>query len=106
MKTSFTPDSITPLLQSLRLSNAEFSKLYPGDSPARQPVHTVYGGAQIFKVDTAPKLGAAALNALRENAGTASIFAKAMGMKSNASEQNTLYNRIVEKLKTEPVEDF
>jgi hypothetical protein len=106
MKTSFTQESINPLLQSLRNSNAEFSRLYPGDSPARQPVHTVYGGAQIFKADTPKKLGATALHALEENAPNASTFAKALGLKGRPSEQKILYGRIVEKLKREPVEDF
>ena len=34
---------------------------FPGDSPARQPVHIVYGGAHLFKADAAQKLGAVAL---------------------------------------------
>ena len=34
---------------------------FPGDSPQRQPVHTVYGGAHLFKADAAQKLGALAL---------------------------------------------
>src|SRR6266849_2738504 len=106
MKTALTQESITPLLQSLQHSNVEFSRLYPGDSPARQPVHTVYGGAQIFKADTTNKLGAAALHALEEYAPTPTVFAKALGLKGSVSEQKILYNRVVEKLKAEPVEDF
>ena len=106
MKQSFSQDLITPILQNLHHSNTDFSGSYPGDSPARQPVHTVYGGAQIFKADTAKKLGATALRALDEYAPNASAFAKALGLSFPASQQKLLFNRIVDKLKTEPVEDF
>jgi len=34
---------------------------FPGDSPQRQPIHTVYGGAHLFKADASQKLGALAL---------------------------------------------
>ncbi len=53
---------------------------YPGDSPARQPVHTVYGGAHLFKSDTAVKLGALALTALQEFGGDPDEFARAIGI--------------------------
>ncbi len=90
----------------LRSANLDFAKKYPGDSPVRQPVHTVYGGAQIFKADTARKLGAVALNSLKENAPSASTFVKALGIKASAKLQKVIYDRILAKLKTEPVEDF
>ncbi len=106
MKTSLTQESITPILQNLHHSNTEFSRIYPGDSPARQPVHTVYGGAQIFKADTAKKLGATALQSLKEYAPSAAALAKALGLSGNASDHKLLYKRILEKLNSEPVEDF
>ena len=34
----------------------------------RQPIHTVYGGAHLFRADTAARLGATALKALHEYA--------------------------------------
>lgn len=93
-------------LARLRPANVGFSKLYPGDSPARQPVHTVYGGAQIFSATTASKLGSVALSTLNEYAPTPSSLARALDLSLSASQQKTLYNRIVEKLRREPVEDF
>lgn len=106
MKTSLLPDSTRQILNNLRQVNTAFNKLYPGDSPARQPVHTVYGGAQIFKADTAQKLGVTALHALNENAPTAAVLAKALALEGKTSDHEILYKRIVEKLKTEAVEDF
>src|SRR5678816_4012463 len=49
------------LLGELRTANLRFQKIYPGDKPDRQPVHTVYGGANLFKSDTCIKMGAVAV---------------------------------------------
>lgn len=106
MKMSFTPESILDIAARLREANNDFAKMYPGESYDRQPVHTVYGGAQIFRANTARKLGAAALNTLREYASTPSVFAKALGLKGNAAHQKLIYKRINKKLTVEPVEDF
>jgi citrate lyase beta subunit len=76
---------------------------YPGDSGARQPVHTVYGGAQLFKSDTPTRLGALALRSLDEFAPDAATFGRAIDLGDRAE---TVYGRVVEKLKREPVEDF
>src|SRR3954468_15928008 len=58
----------------------------------RQPVHTVYGGAHLFTPDTATKLGAIALKALREHAPDAAVLAKALGL--DASLAARIYPRI------------
>lgn len=44
--------------------NREFQTTYPGDRAARQPVHTVYGGAQLFKAETTVRLGELARQSL------------------------------------------
>jgi citrate lyase beta subunit len=80
----------------------------PDASPARrstrQPVHTVYGGAQLFTPDTTNKLGAIALKSLREHAPDASTLAAALGM--DAALAARIYARVVAKLEREPVEDY
>ena len=83
---------------------ADLAARFPGESDRRQPVQTVYGGAHLFKSDTAPRLGVLALKALSENAPDASTFAEAIGLP--AQHAQTIYARVVEKLKREPVEDF
>jgi len=80
------------------------AKRFPGESDQRQPVHTVYGGAHLFKSDTAVKLGTLAQRALQENAPDAATFANAIGHAPSTAE--TVYSRVIEKLKREPVEDF
>src|SRR5438034_6684304 len=73
---------------------AAFAKRFPGDSPARQPVHTVYGGAQLFKSDTPRKLGVLALRALEQFAPDAATLAAAIGL--DAAQAETVYGRVME----------
>ena len=73
-------------------------------SHRRQPIHTVYGGAHLFKADTASRLGATALRVLDEHAPDPQIFAAALGLAPVAAER--VYARVREKLGREPVEDF
>ena len=53
------------LLDWLKTANLKFQQTYPGDKPDRQPVHTVYGGANLFKSDTCIKMGDIALKSLQ-----------------------------------------
>ena len=79
---------------------------FPGESGDRQPVHTVYGGAQIFKADSAAKLGATARAALGAYAPDAATLARALGRDPDDDLIAAVYPRVVEKLEREPVEDF
>lgn len=90
---------------ALREANIAFAKAHPGESPGRQPVHTVYGGAQLFAADSAPKLGAVALRAMDQYADDAPALGGALGILDH-SELATIYDRVREKLEREPIEDF
>src|SRR5207248_6377119 len=113
-----------------------FSQRYPGETGRRQPVHTVYGGAHLFKSDSAKRLGELARRSLEQFAPDFIIFAKAVGLPgaealperldpasaliarlySNPNEfrhvnkpawlAHTIYARVTDKLHREPVEDF
>lgn len=75
--------------------------------PNRQPVHTVYGGAHLFRHDTARKLGDLALRALETYAPDAGALTRAVGVRSEEGGlHRTVYARVVEKLRREPVEDL
>jgi citrate lyase beta subunit len=96
---------MTPTLpDSLTRANRDFSRKYPGDSGRRQPVHTVYGGAHLFKADLCRKMGSIAERALTEFAPDAATLALAIGIPNHL--RDTVYERVVEKLRREPVEDF
>lgn len=81
-----------------------FMRRFPGNAGERQPVHTVYGGAHLFKSDTARKLGEKAIVALNEHGVDPFVFARAIGMHEAYAER--IWQRVVEKLAREPVEDF
>jgi citrate lyase beta subunit len=102
--TRLSDDDVRRLAAPLDAALAAFARRFPGDSPARQPVHTVYGGAQLFKSDTPRKLGALALRALEQHAPDAATFASTIGLER--SQADAVYARMVDKLKREPVEDF
>lgn len=92
------------LPETLTQANHEFSRRYPGDSGKRQPVHTVYGGAHLFKADLCTKMGMIAERTLAEYAPDAATLALAIGIPSQLAD--TVYERVIEKLRREPVEDF
>lgn len=100
MKQSLSQSQIDKVFKPLQEANDEFNKRFPGDSDLRQPVHTVYGGAQLFKADTAKKLGVLALKSLEQFAPNAKAFAKTFGTEAD------VYERVRNKLQTEAVEDF
>ena len=135
MTSSFTPDIIGHINNHLKTANTLFSENYPGESPERQPVHTVYGGAHIFKEGTAMKMGVGAINHIRAYAPNFVEFSKILELKgydklpnsqedistleeyfaSESSESKeehsayfsyTVYQRVLEKLSREAVEDF
>src|SRR2546421_735081 len=90
--------------QRLQKAQDAFAARYPGESSSSQPVHTVYGGAHLFKSDTVKKLGEIALRSLGEYAPEAKTFAEAVGIRAALAEK--VYARVQEKLRREAVEDF
>src|SRR3954463_9287797 len=100
--TSFKHDEIARISAALSDANKAFMRSYPGESNRRQAVHTVYGGAHLFKADSAQKLGVVALRSLEEYAPNAQSLGGAIDI--DVSEK--MYARIVEKLRREAVEDF
>jgi citrate lyase beta subunit len=104
MRTSLSDKKLGKALAKLRDAQDEYIRDYPGDSGARQAVHTVYGGAHLFAADTARKLGDVALRCLETNAPDPSTFADAIGIPTALAPR--VYERVVAKLRAEPVEDF
>jgi citrate lyase beta subunit len=136
MKRTLSDESIARLSDDLQKANVAFAEGYPGETGRRQPVHTVYGGAHIFKSDTAQRLGKVAEGALLEYAPDFVVFAQAIGLagverlpdvlsyaytlkerletepeavraeNKPAWLAHAVYTRVKEKLRREPVEDF
>ncbi len=75
-------------------------------------MHTVYGGAHLFKSDSAARIGAVALATLDEYAPDAGALRQALGLGAGLPEDaavelaSTVRARVAAKLRREPVEDF
>lgn len=136
MKTSLSKTALSDVMTPLKQANTLFADKYPGESGRRQPVHTVYGGAHLFKADTAIRLGSLARRSLDQFAPDFIAFARALELPGNenlpptiddaadlltlletdsegmrqqrksAWLSHTISKRVAEKLKREPVEDF
>jgi citrate lyase beta subunit len=136
MKTALTDSAVQSALKILEAPSAAFARRYPGETGRRQPVHVVYGGAHLFRAGISRRLGEVALATMGEFAPDAFTFARAIGLpgaaelpksgkQAAAAERlfakspeklrlenravwmaQTIYSRVVEKLKREPVEDF
>ena len=102
---TLTDDDLASAAAPLRDANLAFAARYPGESGRRQPVHTVYGGAQLFKAESTGRLGQIAVRALEEYAPDPLALAEAVGLPAGPL-ADTVYARVVEKLRREPVEDF
>ncbi len=128
-----TITNLSNKLFSEKLSNSQ-PKIENRQS--KTPVHVVYGGADRFTAETPRKLGDLALKSLEIYAPNFVEFANAMWLKGcdtlpnypeivadlefrlidnneklkrenyNAWFARTIYNRVIEKLKREPIEDF
>lgn len=135
MNFSIAENEKESLLAELQKANLAFQKVYPGDRPDRQPVHTIYGGANLFKSDTTDKIGEIALKNLQTYAPNFVVLAKVLKLdgfehlpdslediddltkrldamteaqrkKEHAWLSYSVYNKIIAKLKREGVEDF
>jgi DNA-directed RNA polymerase specialized sigma24 family protein len=133
MKKTFSNSLLADVFASLEQTEIPNPK---SQIPNRMPVHVVYGGANLFKADTPQKLGKLALKSLDAYAPDFAEFARAMWLagadtlplyedavrelefelienEERVKEKNfaawlawTIYNRTIEKLKREAVEDF
>jgi citrate lyase beta subunit len=103
---SLDPAALKRLAARLRPANLKFAAAHPGESERRQPVHTVYGGAQLFGADTALKIGRLAERALKEHAPDAATLARALGWSESDPLAARVLGRVAAKLAREAVEDF
>lgn len=105
MTVSLDPGLLAEAVTALREANLAFARAHPGESAGRQPVHTVYGGAQLFTADSVPKLGVLALRALERYAPEPAVLGGALGISAHPA-LVTIDARLHSKLAREPIEDF
>ena len=133
MKTTFEARELELIYQKIEKSDLS---LIPYPLSFRTPVHVVYGGANLFTAETPAKLGKIALKSLETFAPNFAEFARAMWLsgaeslpvyddavrdleirlienEAQVKAENfaawfawTIYQRTIEKLKREPIEDY
>ena len=106
MNQSISADKKEQLFSKLKEANTAFQKIYPGDRSDRQPVHTLYGGANLFKYDAAISLGKRALEIFETYAPEHKVFGKVFDMDIKSGFSEKVYKKVIAKLKKEPIEDF
>jgi len=93
------------LFNRLKEANTAFQKIYPGDRSERQPVHTLYGGANLFRHDSAKALGERALEVFLTYAPDHKVFGQVFGFE-DVDFSKKIYVKVIAKLKNEAIEDF
>jgi len=135
MQSPFSAADLASLTQKIEPAWEAFDQRYTGHHGGRQPVQTLYGGAQLFKAETTRKLGELALQALQTYAPNFVFLAQAAGLSGAdklptewqaaetlraaleahpeagsiypaAALAHKVYTRVQQKLRQEPVEDF
>ena len=97
-------DSMTGWTERLTKVSGRIGADFPGDGPERQPVHTVYGGAQLFSSSTPAKLGELALEFMHRWARDPGALGDVLDLEPALAVR--VHQTVVEKLEREPVEDF
>jgi citrate lyase beta subunit len=104
---ALTAGELESILADLRETHATMRAAFPGHPGSRQPVHTVYGGAHLYRSDTAPKLAELATRALDDYAPDAQTLAAALDLSEDTPGFTEMIRaRVAAKLRTEAVEDF
>ncbi len=90
--------------RQLSAADAQLAALYPGDPTSRQPIHTVYIPADRFDAAAPASWGSRALALLDRYAPDAGTLAEFSQMPPGQVDE--VYQRVVTKLSTEPIEDL
>lgn len=135
MKLSISNTAKERILAKLTPANQAFNQIYKGDRSDRQPIHTLYQGADKFQYDILQKLGDVARQSLQNYAPNFIQFGQVFQLKNyerlpQSSEDKTtllsefsklteaeikqhpfgamyqIYAKVINKLIAEPVEDY
>ncbi len=114
--TTLSTDDLSPLMAALTTANDAFAARFPGVPLTRQPVHTVYGGANLYKPGAAAKLAQLAQASFNTYAADFETLARALGFggymdlgRTPTSAETRIarlvFERVAKKLRDEPIED-
>jgi citrate lyase beta subunit len=101
---SLGSDTIERIFAPLAAANQSFARRYPLPAARRQPLHTVYGGAHLFKASSSKRLGELAERAFRAYADNPATLSGLFDLDAQLAEN--VHHLLSQKLKREAVEDF
>jgi citrate lyase beta subunit len=101
---SLRAESLSAWSSRLEKASTRIASDFPGESPDRQPLHTVYGGAQLFSATTSAKLGELAIDFASKWVPDATALVELLGLEPDIAER--VHPTVMAKLEREPVEDF
>lgn len=101
---TFTDETLNKWTSRLETVSSRIAADFPGEGPERQPVHTVYGGAQLFSAATPSKLGSLALDFASKWVETPADMEKILDLTPQLA--GRVHKAVIDKLEREPVEDF
>ncbi|MBX3098586.1 MAG: aldolase [Salinibacterium sp.] len=99
----FTASDLAAIDATLADTDRMLVEQYPGNTAARQPVHTVYTPADTYTPDFVAQWGETAQKAVADHGGIAGLTAE-LGVADDLV--NDVAERVSEKLATEPIEDL
>jgi len=105
LQTTIDLDSLTPLMQRLADANRAFASRFPGARDLRQPIHTLYGGAHLYRPGAATKIAGLAAQHFAHYAPDAVRFAESLGISTEPDLAAAAFERVKRKLAAEAIED-
>jgi len=103
---SINQNTLNKLFKELEKANNSFTQHYPGDREQQQPIHTLYGGAQLYKAGATKKIGELSLKAFHQYAPDYKTLAKALHLPGKKELWKQVHQRVISKLEKCAVEDF
>ena len=104
MGTSLNSNDLERFIATLNNANQAFASRYTSTGTTRLPIHTLYGGAHLFKKDVVAKLAQIAQDHITSFALNAEALANALQI-DDLTIMKAVYERVLLKLQTEAIED-
>lgn len=107
MKTLLTAETLASARALLDEADQDLARWSVLDTGGRVPVHTLYGGAHLFRADITRRVSEVALRAMDEHLWDAAQFAHAFDLSGLPNDLvRRVHDRVREKLLRQPVEDL
>ena len=104
MGTSLNSNDLERFIATLNNANQAFASRQTSTGTTRLPIHTLYGGAHLFRKGVVAKLAQLAQDHFTSFAPNAEAFANALQI-DDLTIMKAVYERVLLKLQTEAIED-